>query len=65
MCNLLERPYSFGYNSASYPGKAQISRNPPPPRALKTELAMGGRGGCYRLQIDRPVTLLPTGVTTK
>ena len=64
MCNLLERPYSFGYNSAPYPGKAQISQ-PPPPRALKTGLAMGGRGGCYRLQIDRPVTLLPTGVTTK
>lgn len=42
MCNLLERPYSFGYNSAPYPGKAQISRTPP--RALKTGLAMGGRG---------------------
>lgn len=63
MCNLLKRLYSFGYNSAPYPGKAQISQTPPP--ALKTGLAMGGRGGCYRLQIDRPLTLLPTGVTTK
>ena len=30
MCNLLERLYSFGYNSALYPGKAPIAQTPPP-----------------------------------
>lgn len=47
MCNLLERLYSFGYNSASYPGKAQISQTPPP-LALKTtedRVGHGGEGG--------------------
>ena len=44
MCNLLERPYSFGYNSASYPGKAQISQPPPPP-GTEDRVGHGGEGG--------------------
>lgn len=46
MCNLLERLYSFGYNSAPYPGKAPIAQ--PPPLALKTtedRVGHGGEGG--------------------
>lgn len=43
MCNLLERLYSFGYNSAPYPGKAQISQTPP--LALKTTEDRVGHGG--------------------
>ena len=44
MCNLLERLYSFGYNSAPYPGKAQISRTPPPP-GTEDRVGHGGEGG--------------------
>ena len=43
MCNLLERPYSFSYNSAPYPGKAQISRTPPP--GTEDRVGHGGEGG--------------------
>lgn len=43
MCNLLERPYSFGYNSAPYPGKAQISQTPPP--GTEDRVGHGGEGG--------------------